>query len=153
MAVAAAVAFAQSAAAPAQASDAGLRKVVAQQEKTLAPLADAFAIAIQTPTSAVGIEALTEALQNLRVATREEALAAARIDVTSARSKRGLLQFLAAVDGEYRALLTYGVGLQSVFDEEPAAAARTFTKAAAQLASAAKKEQAAKKLLRVAGSA
>ena len=138
-------------AAPAQAGDAGLRKVVTQQERKRAPLTEDFAIAIETPTSAVGIEQLTAALKALRSATNQERAAVVRIKAISAKVKRGRTLLLIALAGESTALATYGDGLQQVFDEQLSAAKRTFAKGATQLKAATRKTGAAKKLIGVQG--
>lgn len=135
--------------APAQASDASLRKAIIKQEKRIEPEAMRFTKAVKDPYSAVGIEEFTAALADLRAGVRSYKKAVVKEKATSAKVKRGRTQFVAALSDASKALTTYREGLQLVLDEEPAKAKTTFARAAAQLKTATRKGNAAEELIGV----
>lgn len=122
--------------APAQASDAGLRKVVVQQEQRLAPVAEEFTEAVKTPTSAVGIERLSAALKDLRAQTSSYRKAVTKVRTETTRVRRGRADLVVALGRVSAALTIYGDGLQLVLDEKAGQAKTTFTRAAAALKAA-----------------
>ncbi|MDQ3632172.1 MAG: hypothetical protein M3417_13060 [Actinomycetota bacterium] len=122
--------------APAQASDASLRKAITQQERRLAPLTEEFSEAVRMPTSAVGIARFNKVLERLQSNTRKYRTAVVKQQATTQKVKRGRTQFLAGLDSFAKAIRSYRAALDSFDPERPGAEKPAFRRAATQLKSA-----------------
>ena len=131
--------------APAQASDASLRKVIKAQERKVDVVAEDFAKASEDVESAVGRERATTAVGKLKTAVSRLRTAAVKEKATTAKVKRGRTQYLAAITSFSTGLKTFEQGIEAFDPDAPAKAEQLFKRSAAQLKSAsAKKDKAAK---------
>lgn len=133
--------------APAQASDASLRKVVTQQEKKLDVKAEAFAKASDDVTSAVGRESALTAVTELKSAARRLRTAVVKEKASTTKVKRARTQYLAAVDRYVTGLKTFDQGLEAFDPDAPAKAEALFKKAATQLKAAVTSRDRARKVI------
>lgn len=135
-------------AAPVQASDAGVRKVVKRHQARVAPLAEKFRKADQAVKSSADIPAAAEAAGNLRQGLRKYKNALTDAKAVSAKVKRGKKQLLTAIREfdlglvEYQGLVELaGTGAS---EEQIKASLETINK---RIAAAAEDEEAALKTL------
>jgi spermidine/putrescine-binding protein len=133
--------------APAQASDASLRKAVIQQEKKVDAVADDFAEASEDAVSAVGRDQALKAVTKLKTAVRRQRAAVVKEKATSSRLKRARTQYLAAVTRYATGLKTFGQGLEAFDPDAPAEAAGLIKEAKSQLKAAATSRERARKLI------
>ncbi len=133
--------------APAQASDASLRKVVTQQEEKVDVAADDFAEASEDTVSAVGRDQALKAVTKLKTAVRRQRTAVVKEKATSSRLKRARTQYLAAVDRFSTGLKTFGQGLEAFDPDAPAGAAELIKKAESQLKAAVTSRERARRLI------
>lgn len=134
-------------AAPAQASDATLRKAVATQERKLAPLSQQFTASLEDPLSAVGIERFSLALRELRTGASDVRKAVTLQQASTLPVKRGRLAFIAALGDTSRALTTYREALRLVLDDKPAEAKKALTEAGTELEAATADRAKARKVI------
>lgn len=157
MAVLGVTALGLAAGAPAQASDVSLRKAITQQEKRVAPLTEEFAEALETPTSAVGIERLRVALADLqdgtsayrRAVVKQKATVTTKTTLTATKVRRGRADYILALGSVAKALITYREGFQNVLDEKINTSKTTFKRAGTELKAANVKIDRAAKLIGV----
>ena len=141
------VAAALGAAAPAQASDASLRKAIRAQEKKVDVVADDFVDVAGGVESAVGRERARTAVTKFKAAVARLRTTVAKERATTARVKRGRTQYLAAISSLRAGLTTFDQGLEAFDPDAPAKAAQLFKRSAAQLKSAVAKRDKAAKLI------
>jgi len=134
-------------AAPAQASDASLRRVIKAQEQKDDALSTDFAAAVGGVESAVGRERAKTAVTRLKAAVTRLRAAVAKERATTARVRRGRTQYLAAVSRFITGLATFEQGLSAFDPDAPAKAKQLFKRSAAQLASASARRDKAAKLI------
>lgn len=133
--------------APAQASDASLRKVIRTQERKVDVAAEAFAKTTEEVESAIGRERATTAVGKLKTAVSRLRTAAAKEKATTAKVKRGRTQYLAAITSFSTGLKTFEQGIEAFDPDAPAKAEVLFKRSAAQLKSATSKRDRAAKLI------
>ncbi len=134
-------------AAPAQASDASLRKAIRAQEKKFDVAAEDFAKASENVESAVGREQATTSLLKLKQATTRLRTTVAKERATTARVKRGRTQYLSAFASVLTGITTFQQGLVAFDPDAPAAAERLYRKSTAQLKAAALRRDRAVRLI------
>ncbi|MCW3009667.1 MAG: hypothetical protein JWO90_71, partial [Solirubrobacterales bacterium] len=147
-ATAAVAVTALAAGAPAQASDAGLRKAVAAQERKVTVAANAFTEATVDTFSAVGRERATTARATLTPAVRRQRTAVTAAKATSARLVRLRTRYLDAVKGYQAGLRTFGQGLRAFDPDAPARSAALIRQAKAQMKAAQTRRLRAAKAIR-----
>ncbi len=136
------------AAAPAQASDASVRKAVKAQEVKVDAAAKDFTAMSEDAVSAIGRERATTSAKKLRTALARAKSTVTKQKATGTGVKRGRTRYLAALASTLTGLKTFEQGLTAYDPDSPSKAATLVTKARAQLKTAATRRDSAARLVR-----